>query len=171
MVKPVALPPLEVVKSLLDYDPDTGIFVWKVQRSGPSQRGAPAGSLNMGGYLSIGVAGRRCLAHRLAFLIMTGREPQNTIDHINHDRCDNRWSNLRDCTQAENNWNYSPIDYKPNCSSRYTGVARLAREGAAKWSARIMRDGVCYRLGAFDTEEAARDAYAAAKRNLHAIGA
>ena len=42
---------------------------------------------------------------RLCWLVQTGDWPEHTIDHINRDPWDNRWCNLRDITQKENNFN------------------------------------------------------------------
>jgi len=46
-------------------------------------------------------------AHRLAFLYMEGQFPRDQVDHINHERNDNRWSNIRHSNYAENMLNKS----------------------------------------------------------------
>lgn len=57
------------------------------------------------GYISITIDRKFNAAHRLAFLYMTGSYPNDCVDHINRDRADNRWVNLRDVTNAENRKN------------------------------------------------------------------
>lgn len=92
-----------VVKGLpLEYCPLTGQFFWLRQRGG-RREGDPAGSLNKSlGYYQIRVNGKLHYAHRLAFIAMTGDEPKGFVDHINRDKSDNRWENLRDVGRSEN---------------------------------------------------------------------
>lgn len=87
---------------LLDYSPDTGLFTWKVARAGRIKAGDVAGNLNNTGYIQITVDGTAYYAHRLAWLYIHGKFPENHIDHINGVRDDNRISNLRDVTPQEN---------------------------------------------------------------------
>jgi hypothetical protein len=90
------------LRELLDYDPDTGIFTWMVnRRGGKAAVGVVAGSRNTDNYVSITVDGEEYLAHRLAFLYMTGAFPPKQVDHINTAKSDNRWCNLRACTSKE----------------------------------------------------------------------
>jgi hypothetical protein len=97
------LPPLEVLEKLLHYDPETGDLTWKQSR-GRVRRGQVAGSLGNKGYWHVRVLGSLWLAHRLAWKIHTGAEPEAglVIDHLNENRADNRWSNLRLTTQSIN---------------------------------------------------------------------
>ena len=97
------LPPLELLRELLHYDPETGGLTWKQSR-GRVRQGQVAGSLNNKGYWSVRVLETLWLAHRLAWKLHTGAEPEAglVIDHLNENRSDNRWSNLRLTTQAIN---------------------------------------------------------------------
>lgn len=93
------------LKSVLFYDPKTGHWGWIAKRSKHASRrksGQKAGFITTGGYVGIQVFGKRYLAHRLAWFYMTGEWPEHTVDHINFIRCDNRWENLQDITQAKN---------------------------------------------------------------------
>ena len=100
-----ALPSLERVRALLRYNPDTGQFT-RLAASGGRRAGSPAGtSRTVNGYVYISVDAQRLLAHRVAWLLMTGAWPPEQIDHINCDRADNRWENLRPASVTENAWN------------------------------------------------------------------
>lgn len=96
------LPTAEEAREFLSYDPETGILRQKKRRSWRHRVGDIAGMIENDGYRRIGFFGRKYSAHRLAFLIMTGRWPTLFIDHKNRDRSDNRWANLIEVTQSQN---------------------------------------------------------------------
>ena len=106
----------EYVKSILGYDPVTGVLTWK-HRSGNDHgtnifnakfSGKEAGTVGTRGYISVQIVnpetGKRhhYLAHRLAHVIMTGEWPDGIVDHDDGDTGNNRWANLKDRTQGEN---------------------------------------------------------------------
>jgi len=103
--KPVSLTQ-DYLKSILHYNPDTGLFVWLQNIGTRAKVGAIAGSKNNEGYLHIKINKIRYKSHRLAWLYMTGSFPTKNLDHINNIRDDNKWSNLRECTVSQNNYNY-----------------------------------------------------------------
>lgn len=153
---------IERVREVLLYDPETGIFVWKVNRPNRFGRiGVRAGKVMKTGRCYIGLDGELMLASRLAFLWMTGAWPTQNIDHANLDCGDDRWSNLREVTQRENNANT-----RGWAKSGFKGVHRT-RTG--KWFATI-RDGAIgpdgrakqRSLGTYLTPEEAHEAYKAA---------
>lgn len=75
---------------LLDYCQETGVFTWK---AGPRE-GRPAGCSSPRGELLIRVDDQLVAAHRLAWLYAYGEPPTGRIIHKNHNRSDNRISNL-----------------------------------------------------------------------------
>lgn len=94
------------LKELLHYDPETGVFTWKVDaKGGRVKAGQRAGHLAACGYLTIRVEGKLRRGARLAHLYMIGRWPDEVVDHRNGLRSDDRWANLRPCTQAQNTEN------------------------------------------------------------------
>lgn len=100
------------------------------------------------------------MAHRLAFAIMTGRWPEDEIDHINGKRDDNRWENLRAATRTENRWN---TDKRKDNKSGFKGV----HAHGDKWRAAIQHNKQRIDLGIFDTAQQASDAYVKRQNELH----
>lgn len=141
----------ERLKELLDYDPDTGLFVRKVVRGG-QKAGAVAGSVYNHGYVLVYVDRRRYYAHRLAFLFIEGSFPPEQVDHINHDKADNRWENLRPVTRQENQRHTSMN------SNNTSGVAGVYwHKNKNKWVPKIWVDSKCIHLGCTsDKDEAIR---------------
>lgn len=141
----------ERLKELLDYDPATGLFVRKGDRGG-HKAGSVAGCLNQSGYILLKVDGPSFKAHRLAFLFMEGSLPPEDVDHINHDRADNRWSNIRAVTRRVN---------ARHCSMNRLNVSGAAgvrwRENDGFWVSQITVDGKQIHLGTTtDKDEAIR---------------
>lgn len=157
------LPSFERVAALLDYEPATGVFRWRVSSSRRhTLAGAIAGGLSVHGYRGIRIDGVRYRANRLAWLLMTGKWPDHIVDHANGIRDDDRWENLRAATKSQNNANSR---LKGNNRSGYKGV--VFRPGMGKWTAQITKGGRHTHLGTFSTPEAAHEAYMAAARKSH----
>lgn len=149
------------LKELLHYDPETGVFTWAVSRSGV-RIGDVAGCLKRNGYRYIGVDGRDYLAHRLAWLYMTGLWPADQIDHINGVKDDNRLVNLREATHLQNHQNRA-LDVKN--TSGFLGVSW--HRVTEKWRAYISVGGQQKHLGLFTRPEDAYAAHLTAKAELH----
>lgn len=136
----------ELLKQLLHYDPETGVFTWRVARGG-SQVGDVAGHECFKGtkaYIIMGINGRIDRAHRLAFVYMTGDWPNDEVDHINGDGTDNRWDNLRDATRVENCRNMRLHNHN---TSGVSGVSW--RKQRDKWRAYITVENRQINLGHF----------------------
>lgn len=152
----------EELKELLHYDPETGVFTWKVGRKGKAQAGSVAGCVGPQGYIRIKIKNKIYLAHRLAWFYTYGRWPIWQLDHINGIRHDNSSSNLREATQSENSQNSKK---RTDNTSGYTGVS--IRKGTDKWRAYINIKGKRTYIGDYITPELAYKAYLKAKANLH----
>ena len=104
-----------VVCELLEYEPNTGLLVWRqrarkwfssdrIWRSWNSRYAGKYAftALDTYGHAHGSILDRECLSHRVIWLWMTGRWPELEIDHINHKRDDNRWCNLEEVSKAVN---------------------------------------------------------------------
>ena len=142
----------DYLKQILDYDPSTGVFRWKLSISRIAKVGAEAGSPNNFGYIRIGIKGKSHLAHRLAWVYFHGEWPQKWVDHIDGDKKNNRINNLRQASASENTHNTRT---NRNKSSGTRGVDWHKKYG--KWMARIQVEGKRKTIGFFDNlEDAAK---------------
>jgi hypothetical protein len=157
-----AVPSADEVRSLLDYDPETGIFRWEKAQSNRVKVGQRTGCLCHYGYQIIGINGRVYRAARLAWLIMTGEWPSVYIDHVNGDRADDRWVNLREATPSDNMCNRKRQSHN---TSGHVGVSFEKQRGL--WRARITKNGRTLDLGFFPTSEAAAGARRAELDRVH----
>lgn len=156
-------PSQDQVKDLFMYDPLVGDFVRRVRRGGNGPVGSVAGSKHPHGYTQIKISGRLYLAHRLAWLYVTGAWPGNNIDHINGQKSDNRLINLRDVPQSLNMQNQRTA--RSRSSSGLLGASWDSRR--SNWASSIEVDGKTKRLGRYATSSEAHEAYLIAKRLLH----
>ena len=127
----------EQVRELFDYNPETGIFTWKVSRKGSKGKGKPAGTETHKGYVDVCIDGKKYGLHRLAFLYMVGKVP-GCVDHKNTIKSDNRWENLREATYETNSYNYGGrqshtgvrnVYYDPRGKSKYFVYLKVAGKG------------------------------------------
>ena len=146
------------LRELLHYDPETGKFL-RIQR--PE---AIIGRDNGEGYLLIFVNGKRHRAHRLAWLYMTGEWPAFDIDHIDGNRANNAFCNLRDVRRSKNLQNQRAAK-SSNKSSGLLGVTWNKRRKT--WLAQIFFDGKNHTIGGFESPKEAHAAYLDAKRVHH----
>ncbi len=144
---------LKNLKELLDYNPETGIFKWKFKRQGTQKTDFTAGYLRKDGYVRICLNKNRYMAHRLAWLYMNGMWPKGQIDHIDHNRSNNKLCNLREVSHQENHKNKG---MNSNNTSGVTGVCWITRIN--KWASYIMIDGKNKYLGEFKKFEEAVEA-------------
>ena len=167
----------EYVRSILDYDPKTGLFIWRrrpldmfasagVARAWNTRyAGSVAGSIHNDrgrSYIQISVRGRMYWAHRLAWLHYHGEWPSRGLDHKDTDGTNNRIDNLRCATQAQNVAN-----------SRLRRTSRTGLKGVSwntarqKFVAQIKANGQYRGLGYFDTPEEAHAAYVSAAKQMN----
>lgn len=143
------------LKELLEYEPSSGIFRWRIYRGRGARVGAVAGTAHSGGYLSIKIDGKRYFAHRLAWQYMKGAQPSDQIDHIDLNKTNNCISNLRVATPKQNSRNtptrsLTGLKGVTAVKSRYIARIKVGRKNVS--------------LGSFDTPQLAHTAYAVAAR-------
>lgn len=160
------------LQGLLSYDSGTGLLTWltrapasfwggEAYRSGWAERwnreraGKVAGTVGPLGYRQITIAGRSYRAHRVAWAIVHGAWPEMSLDHIDHDRDNNRIANLRQATPGQNARNKT---LPRNNRSGHIGVSFHSASG--KWRAAVCQDGKKTEIGRFNTPDEA----AAARR-------
>lgn len=154
------------LRRCLDYNPDTGIFIWKIKKRGRWVRvGRVAGTITERGYVNIVINGSHFWAHRLAWFYIHGAWPIGDIDHINHNPSDNRISNLRDGSTSQNLENQ--IRPRSDNKSGYLGVS-LHSDGK-KWVAQINLNKKGRYLGSYETPELASAAYLREKKKIHSF--
>lgn len=150
----------ELLKTNIHYNPDTGVFT-RIIKSGGNV-GEINTKENDSGYFRVNISGKSYRTHRLAWLYMTGEWPKEHIDHINGMRNDNKFSNLRCASNAENMHNIGK--YVTNTSG-FKGVSW--HKAAKKWCAQIKIDGKRIYLGLFESADLASKAYRDFAKNVH----
>jgi hypothetical protein len=162
MTKFKALPPCSTLWETFDYRPLTGELIWKVDTLF-AQIGDVAGKKAAAdGYKRVGLNLKLFRQHRIIWAWVAGIDPAHyVIDHIDGNKTNNRWFNLRLATKSQNNTN-SKI-YRSNT----TGFKGVMPRPNGTYTARIWSNGKGYCLGTFHTIEAAADAYTQAAKRLH----
>lgn len=151
----------ETLKSLVNYDPSTGVFTWI--KSKRRYVGTRAGTNISIGYRQISFKKMRYYEHRLAWLYVYGVWPVGDVDHINGIRDDNRIENLRVVTRSENLQNRRHA----GTTSKSGLLGASWHQPMKAWLARISVNGETIKLGYFASAEGAHEAYVKAKRKLH----
>ncbi|MCF3455418.1 HNH endonuclease signature motif containing protein [Stenotrophomonas maltophilia] len=149
------------VREKYDYNPDTGVFVFRAGK----KAGMVCGAVHPDGYLLIAVKNKCQRAHRMAWLYVHGEHPAGEIDHINGVRDDNRISNLRVTDRKGNMRNLRQARRTARCRS--LGVNYRPKTG--QYVSMIHTDEGRKYLGCFRSEEEASNAYQAAKKIYHQV--
>ena len=170
--------PVLTLRQAIDYNAANGLFLWRERpiwhfsnddkwsaqeaqaRWNSKYARTPAFTqIGKNGYASGTIDSKRLLAHRVAMAMRLGYWPNETVDHINGVRTDNRLSNLRLATRQQQSRNTSSSH---NGTSRFLGVSWRKERG--HFRANIFLNGKQTFLGSFDNEEDAARAYDAAAR-------
>ena len=154
----------EELQKHLSYSPDSGLFIWITATRG-HKSGKVAGGINKRGYIRIKLGQVEYLAHRLAWLYMNGSFPENSIDHKNGVKDDNRCVNLRDVSVGANNANRVAVS-----NTGKIGVTRRTlKNGEFRFEASIRTTGKWNYLGTFKTLNEAVLARVAAEKKYNRV--
>lgn len=145
----------EDIKDFVEYNPETGTFVWTQDRGYNKVKGKEILNVDANGYNIVVFKGKNYKAHRVAFYLM-GEEVPEFVDHISGNRSDNRWANLRPATKSQNAVNSKA---REGASQKSRGVDFNKQQG--KFRARITEGQKTKLIGYFPTEELAYSAYKA----------
>jgi hypothetical protein len=146
------LPSQKDLHELFDYSIVTGKLSWKPSRQ--EKKKVAASLYQKIGYWVTRIGDRRYYTHRLIWKWVTGNDPVQVIDHINGDRQDNSWINLRDVNKSQNRLN---SNYQTPNQTGYKGVYFHAKNNC--FTAQIVINGNARHLGCFETSEEAHLAY------------
>lgn len=157
-------------KQVLDYDPLTGVFTWKVDifvgnKNSRIQvrKGDIAGcSVKPFGYIRIGYRRKYVEGQRLAWLFTHGPIDLGLVDHKDCNPANNRIDNLRLATSPENGYN---AKLAKNNTSGVKGVTWNATQ--QKWSARVSVNGKRHTLGVFSDKNQAEAVVKAFREQHH----
>jgi len=170
----VKLPPTDYLNECLSYDIDLGTLTWNVRPTHHFKNAHGMNTFNAkyaknvatnlinGRYLSVTLLGRKCLAHRVIWKMVTGDEPGAFIDHKDTNKVNNRFSNLRPATRQQNAFNAGT---RSNNSTGFKGVSYDKHRG--KYYACIQVNGKSKSLGRFDSAEQAGKKYQEAAQKAH----
>jgi len=155
----------EITKAMLEqaytYDLKTGAFTRNFSEGG-EKAGAQAGYVNTQGYISLGYRKKHLLAHRVAYLFTVGKWPEKQIDHIDGDRKNNKWVNLREATGSQNGFNAK------RRKDNNTGVKCVRKiESSGKYRVLIRADKKAKHIGCYNTLDEAESAAKAARAGMH----
>lgn len=133
------------------FDYSDGVLLWKIKPCKNMEKSSPAGTMRNDGYLQVRFMNKIHLIHRIVWEMFNGEIPDGMqIDHINHERSDNRIQNLRMVTKISNGRN---LTKKINNTSGVTGVSWYKSRG--KWRVQIMVDRKSIHIGYFSDFESA----------------
>jgi hypothetical protein len=144
-----------LVKKFFTYDAVTGALKRRLPTTN-NYVGEVVGTLKNNGYLSVGFGNKEYLVHRIIWLYQTGYLPEQ-VDHINHNKLDNSWSNLREVNNTNNSKNTS---VSKSSTTKINGVSFMKSRN--KYRATIMVNRKQIHLGLFadinDAIQARKDA-------------
>lgn len=170
-----SLPTQIYLNECFDYNPMSGQLFWKERppehfngKQGyrafmATRANTLCGAMSRKGYLVVRLDQSKYYVHRIIWKLMTGVDPKEQIDHKNQIKHDNRFINLREATNAQNQQNRA-LDWRPNRHG-YAGVWHLKRRG--KFAAVLKVDRKLVWLGQYQTAYEAHLVYLAGLKIHH----
>jgi hypothetical protein len=156
-------------------DPEKGVLIWRefTEATAPNKANRAklnknlahhhAGYVTKDGYKCVSIFNKKPYVHRIIWAMANGSWPDGEIDHLNHDKIDNRIANLRVASRLENSKNKS---INKNSTSGITGVSYM--KAVNKWRAQISNlEGKRVNLGNYATKEQAAEAVKEARQKYN----
>lgn len=165
MTKAKTLPSQDYLRQCFNYEPDTGLLVWRTRPIDHYQSakvwkiitkrcaGLTAGYRNKAGYIAVNLDGSMYLAHRIIVKLVEGEDCEE-VDHVDGIRHNNLWGNLRP-TSTKNNRRNTRISSRNR--SGFKGVHFYKSRN--KYTAEIRVEQRTLHLGYFSNAEEAHAAY------------
>lgn len=152
-MKPKPLPSVDIVREFIMYDCGSGLALWKKSPARNIKAHSPVGTIHRG-YLVVRFQGKSYPLHRLIWLLETGEDPgEFMVDHIDGDRLNNAFENLRLCSNAQNGMNRGAT------KANKLGVKGVCWDKkAGKYKAHIRIDGKKKHIGNYSDLQSAIDA-------------
>ncbi len=142
------------LKTILNYNEDTGKFTWVIRKGARALKGTIAGTIDNTGYIHITIDKKVYQSHRLVWLYIYGNFPKEFLDHINGNKLDNRFVNLRECSRSQNGMN------RPKQSNNTTGYKGVYYHTQSKrYRAKVTINKKVKMLGNYKTPEEAYNRY------------
>lgn len=152
----------DFLKEHISYDPLTGIFTWKkLPKYSKKKIGDTIGILTTQGYLFVYVKGQTVLLHRLAFLLMNGSFPSEVVDHIDQNKLNNKFNNLRLASYSQNACNSKTRKSETNIRNVYFN------KKLNKFEVKIKHKYKSYFFGLFDSAKEAEQVAIKERKRLH----
>jgi len=134
----------EEAQRLFHYDPETGIVTRKVDMF-KFKAGTVVGRKRGCKYFMFSIFCKSYLLHKFIWFYQTGKWPEEEIDHINRNKLDNRWCNLRKCSSWGNSLN------RPVRADNISGIPGVSKHKASeKWQVRISVNRKNKHIGLFE---------------------
>jgi hypothetical protein len=150
MANHLPMPPHDELSQCIKYDPHIGVGIWLVSPANGVLAGSVAGFVS-DRYWRICFKNKLYLAHRVFWFLHTHQDPGPlTVDHIDRNEFNNKFSNLRLATQEQQNRNQ---DKRSNNKTGHKGVHWCKRK--KKYQARISHDGKNIYIGSYSILEEA----------------
>lgn len=138
----------DLVRKHFNYDPITGYLSLRLPNSN-LPKGTVVGTKTKFGYLNVGFQNKQHKVHRLIWLYQTGYMPEQ-VDHIDHDKTNNSWSNLREVTNQENQLN------RPKMLSNSSGETAIHLcSKLNRYVVNVVSNNIRHHLGSFSSLEEA----------------